>query len=449
MKLYIAITLVLLTAFFTYTLLIAADMSTGTGDISIGGSVKLTPGSAPATAEGVIYGNSTDHNIYYYDGTSWVDLTAAAGAGAPTAAKYIVQQAHDDLSAEQALGALATGILKSTTTTGVVSIAVAGTDYYAPGGTDVAQADGGTAIDSSGVTNGQLLIGNTTGNVFALSAITGTANEITVTNGASSITIDIPDPLIVGKGGMGAGTFTDGGILLGSGTAAVTAMAVLANGSIVVGDGTTDPVALAAFTSSTGQLKHESGGLEADVNAYTGLLAISGGATSEVDAKSELEAQIADVADFADAAGEIAIDTNATAYGSVEIYGATGSALLPAVKKASATIYDPDTIQSTEDAIPLLRVETEWAPHGITIVDIFLAADASNSGTYVLEEWTDPTTWASDIESCAFSASTEFEDDGTLADAAVAAGSYVFIDFDTTALNFLQVTFTYIINEGN
>jgi len=37
-------------------------------------------------------------------------------------------------------------------------------------------------------------------------------------------------------------------------------MAALANGAIVVGDGTTDPVALAAFSSSTGTLNVASGG---------------------------------------------------------------------------------------------------------------------------------------------------------------------------------------------
>ena len=151
-----------------------------------------------------------------------------------------------------------------------------------------------------------------------------------------------------------------------------------------------------------------------------------------------------------DAAGEIAIDTSSpAAYGGIEIYAATGSALIPAIKTLHKTIIDPDGIQTTEDAIPLMRVETEWAPHGITVLDIFLSADAANSGTYVIEEWTDPTTWGSDIESCVFSASTEFEDDGTLADSAVAAGNYIFIDFDTTALNFLNVTITYIINPGN
>jgi hypothetical protein len=76
------------------------------------------------------------------------DADAAAGratlVAAPAAAKYIVQTADSELSAEQALGALATGLVKNTITTGVLSIATAGTDYYNPGGTDVALADGGT-----------------------------------------------------------------------------------------------------------------------------------------------------------------------------------------------------------------------------------------------------------------------------------------------------------------
>lgn len=55
----------------------------------------------------------------YYNG-----VEIAAG-GAPTDATYIVQTASGGLSAEQALGALGTGILKNTTTTGVLSIAVA------------------------------------------------------------------------------------------------------------------------------------------------------------------------------------------------------------------------------------------------------------------------------------------------------------------------------------
>ena len=75
-----------------------------------------------------------------------------------------------------------------------------------------------------------------------------------------TLTTGVTGTLPVANGGTGATSLTDGGILLGSSTSAVTAMAVLADGEIVVGDGTTDPVALAAFSSSTGTLKVANGG---------------------------------------------------------------------------------------------------------------------------------------------------------------------------------------------
>ena len=52
----------------------------------------------------------------------------------------------------------------------------------------------------------------------------------------------------VSGGGTGATSLTSGGVLLGSGTDPVTAMAVLADGEMIVGDGTTDPVAESGAT---------------------------------------------------------------------------------------------------------------------------------------------------------------------------------------------------------
>ena len=45
----------------------------------------------------------------------------------------------------------------------------------------------------------------------------------------------------VTDGGTGVGSLTDGGILLGSGTSAITATAALGDGEMIVGDGSTDP----------------------------------------------------------------------------------------------------------------------------------------------------------------------------------------------------------------
>lgn len=74
---------------------------------------------------------------------------AAAPGGAPVGATYITQTPDATLSSEQALSTLATGIMKNTTATGVITIAAEGTDYYGPGGTDVAVADGGTGASNA------------------------------------------------------------------------------------------------------------------------------------------------------------------------------------------------------------------------------------------------------------------------------------------------------------
>ena len=60
--------------------------------------------------------------------------------------------------------------------------------------------------------------------------VAGTTNEINVADDSSGgIVIGIVDPLIAGKGGTGAATLTDHGILLGSGTSAVTALGEASN----------------------------------------------------------------------------------------------------------------------------------------------------------------------------------------------------------------------------
>lgn len=121
----------------------------------------------------------------------------------------------------------------------------------------------GLITASAVLANGELLIGDGTTDP-TVATLTGTANEVTVTNGAGTITLDIPDAvtlstltltndLTVANGGTGASTFTDGGILLGSGTGAFTALGVAANGEIPIGDGTTDPV-LGTITGTANQV---------------------------------------------------------------------------------------------------------------------------------------------------------------------------------------------------
>jgi len=66
------------------------------------------------------------------NGTTCSCTADTGGGGAPTTSKYLLQQTDASLPNAQAMASLGTGLVKNTTTTGVQSIASAGTDY-APG----------------------------------------------------------------------------------------------------------------------------------------------------------------------------------------------------------------------------------------------------------------------------------------------------------------------------
>jgi hypothetical protein len=143
---------------------VASDLITaltGTLGVANGGT-----GLTTLTANNVILGNGTstplfvapgaNGNILTSNGTTWASTTPAAG-GVTT------------------FNAGTTGFTPSTATSGAVTLA----------GT-LAVANGGTGQTS--YTNGQLLIGNTTGNTLAKATLTqGTG--ITITNGSGTITI--------------------------------------------------------------------------------------------------------------------------------------------------------------------------------------------------------------------------------------------------------------------
>jgi hypothetical protein len=113
---------------------------------------------------------------------------------APDDADYIIASLNAALANAQSLGALSTGLLLNTVAagTGTLSTAVAGTDYYAPGSTDVSVADGGTGT-STVPTDGQVLIAS--GGAYVPANLTGTANQIGITAGAGSVTIAAPQDL--------------------------------------------------------------------------------------------------------------------------------------------------------------------------------------------------------------------------------------------------------------
>lgn len=140
---------------------------------------------------------------------AWV--TDGSGS-APADAKYIIQTVNASLPNAQILSVLATGLLKNTTGTGILSIGVSATDYVAPG-----------IVTTSGLTMATArLLGRGT-------ASSGAIEEITV---GSGLNLSV------------AGVLTSTG-----GTGTVTHTGALTVNQVVVGNGTDDVKILAASTN--------------------------------------------------------------------------------------------------------------------------------------------------------------------------------------------------------
>ena len=112
----------------------------------------------------------------------------------------------------------------------------------------------GTADKVTVTNDGDGTITLTIPNTYLPGSIAGVASEIDVADdGDGTVTIGLVNPLIVGKGGTGVATLTDHGILLGSGTGAVTPLGVATNGQLPIGSTGADPV-LAAITGTASQI---------------------------------------------------------------------------------------------------------------------------------------------------------------------------------------------------
>lgn len=98
--------------------------------------------ATPAAGHVRVYAKS-DGNMYQKDDAGTETSLATGGGGAPTTATYITQTPDGTLSNEQALSALATGLMKVTTTTGVVS------SVAAPSGDVVGHTDSQTLTNKT------------------------------------------------------------------------------------------------------------------------------------------------------------------------------------------------------------------------------------------------------------------------------------------------------------
>ena len=178
--------------------------------------------------------------------------------------------------------------------------------------------------------------GSCTGNAATATALANSrtfktnlaSGETGAYDGTGNVTPGVSGTLPVGNGGTGATTLTNGGILLGSGTGAVTAMAVLANGAMIVGDGTTDPVAESGSTLRTS--------IGVGPTAGNTSLVTLGTVTTGVWAATEIGTSktAAKVTSIVAGAG---IDVNNSGVGAVTVTAETASATNPGVVELATT----------------------------------------------------------------------------------------------------------------
>ncbi len=206
-----------------------AFTSIGTGDLPAPGG-QLGGTYASATVLGIretagptllTFGAIADGEFLKRVGTTVVSAVATAGANA--LGTYLVQTATNAPANAQIMASLATGIVKNTTTTGVQSIAVAGTDYENPltfsGG--VTRSTNAISITTNGITNAMIrqgvarsvigVTGNATANVADIAgggASTFLRDSGTALAFSSIATGDLPAP-----GGQLGGTYASATVL--------------------------------------------------------------------------------------------------------------------------------------------------------------------------------------------------------------------------------------------
>jgi hypothetical protein len=151
----------------TFTLLLSGDIS-GLSGLSAGSTYFLSPSVAGGltTTDPTTIGQiskplliaDTSATGYF---NNWRGMVNATTGGAPTTSTYITQTPDATLSAEQPLSALATGLMKSTTTTGVVSTIPDNSTNWDTAFTDRLKWDGGATglVAATGRTSLGLVVG--------------------------------------------------------------------------------------------------------------------------------------------------------------------------------------------------------------------------------------------------------------------------------------------------
>ena len=267
--------------------------SAGANNITLGGATYTVLMSGNLTVSGTITFFDTV-NLRVEDAT--IDLNSnadGAGVGSNQNAGINMLSNNGSNSVSFLVTGADGGYLQSSS-----GLSVATGKSFKVAGTDVLTATtlGSGVVDSSLTSVGTIATGTWNGTVIG-SAFGGTGQNFSSSSGfvlfssgtasvvaAIDLTSQVTDVLPVANGGSGANSLTDGGILLGSGTGAITATARPTDGQILIGDTGADPV-LATLTAGSGISITNAAGAVTITNTgggFTGSASYTNGAGTNV-----------------------------------------------------------------------------------------------------------------------------------------------------------------------
>ncbi|MBF31849.1 MAG: hypothetical protein Unbinned1322contig1000_42 [Prokaryotic dsDNA virus sp.] len=166
---------------------LTADVS-GILPVDNGGTGLDTSAAANGT---FLIGNGTGFDLNVVSGTAnQVTATPSAGGLTLSTPQDIHSGASPTFVSATFSGVTANEFVKTDGASGITSVPTI--DFSDITGI-IPQDQGGTGVDASALANGEIFIGNGAG--FVSATITGTANQLDVTNGAGSITLSTPQDI--------------------------------------------------------------------------------------------------------------------------------------------------------------------------------------------------------------------------------------------------------------